>query len=50
MNIEGINLDGVTSRAIPAFQVFAVVVSYLMDIFNRLGGLFSFATGITSLD
>ena len=50
MNLEGVNLDGVVSRAVPAMQVLAVVLSYLTDIFERMGGLFSFATGITSVD
>ena len=50
MNKEGVNLDGAVSRAVPALQVLAVVLSYLTDIFQRIGGLLSFATGITSLD
>ena len=31
-------------------QVAAVVISYLIDMFKKVAGLFSFATGITSID
>lgn len=31
-------------------QVAAVVISYLIDMFKKVAGLFSFATDITSID
>ena len=43
-------MENVISRATPAMQVVAVVLSYLTEIFSRIGSLFSFATGITSFD
>jgi hypothetical protein len=42
--------DSVIQNATPALAVAAVVISYLLDLFQKIGGLFSFATGITSFD
>ena len=54
MNVDqsfnGIIMENVVSRATPALQVLAVVLSYLTEIFGRIGSLFSFAIGVTSFD
>ena len=43
-------MDSLIERAAPAMQIVAVAISYLMDLFKRIGDIFSFATGITSVD
>ena len=43
-------MENVVSRATPAMQVAAVVISYIIEMFKRISGIFSFATGITSVD
>ena len=43
-------MESVLSNATPAIQVVAAVISYLIDMFQKLGSLLSFATGITSID
>ncbi len=31
-------------------QVAAVVISYILEMFKKIGGLFSFVTGVTSVE
>ncbi len=50
LSFNGVYMENVISRATPAMQVLAVVLSYLTELFGRIGSLFSFATGVTSFD
>lgn len=43
-------MDNIISRATPAMQVAAVVISYLVEIIQRISGMFSFMTGVTSFE
>ena len=45
-----VKMDNILSRATPAMQVAAVVISYLVELIQRIGSLFSFTTGITSFE
>ncbi len=43
-------MENAVERATPAMQVAAVVISYIIEMFKKISGLFSFVTGITSVD
>ena len=43
-------MNDVVSRATPALQVAAVVISYVTRMIEKLMSLFSFTTGITGVE
>lgn len=49
-SVPSLKMENILSRATPAMQVAAVVISYLVEIIQRIGSLFSFTTGITSFE